>query len=522
MRILFTRLLMGMLILTGTMASSSAYVRLPAIIGDNMVLQADKPLPIWGWADAGELVTVTLGEAKQSAKADDKGQWKVSLPPQKASAAPVVMTVAGERGVGGTGNPAISVKNILVGEVWGGSGQSNMQWSVSASTNAQQEISEANFPEIRLFIVPNRLSSSALDDVQAKWVVCSPQTVAPSSAVLYFFGRNIHTTLKMPVGLITCAWGGSRIEPWITPDVIASDTEIERVNGVYKQQAAERTTARGKFLQAHKSWLESAEKLASAGQEFADPPGVPADPSAQFGSPAAMYRGMVHGIQPFALRGWLWYQGESNRGDGMFYTKCKKALIDSWRKLWGDDMSFLFVQLAPYKYDNNETLLPEIWEAQTASLAIPHTGMAVTTDIATIGDIHPPNKQDVGKRLAAWALAQHYGKKDLVYSGPLFDSMAVEGSKVRLKFKHLGGGLVARDSKDLSWFSIAGEDKQFHKADAKIDGETIVVSCDAVSNPVAVRFGWNQIAEPNFGNKAGLPASPFRTDKWTDAKNATP
>lgn len=514
MRTLFTRWLTGVVVLAGMVATCSANVRLPAIIGDNMVLQADKPLSIWGWADAGEEVTVTLGQAKQTAKADDKGKWKVSLPPQKANATPVEMTVAGKN--------AISVKNILVGEVWGGSGQSNMQWSVAVSTNAPQEIAAANYPEIRLFIVPNRLSSSALDDVQAKWVVCSPQSVAPSSAALYFFGREIHKALHVPVGLITCAWGGSRIEPWITPEEIASESEFERVLNLYKQQAADRTTVRVNHVKAVKAWLEAAEEAAAAGQEFADPPALPADPAAQFVSPAAMYRGMVHGIQPFALRGWLWYQGESNRGDGMFYTKCKQALIESWRKLWGDDMAFLFVQLAPFKYDNNETLLPEIWEAQTSSLAIPNTGMAVTTDISTINDIHPPNKQDVGKRLALWALAKTYGKQDLVYSGPLFDSMTVEGSKIRLKFKHVGGGLVARDAKDLTWFSIAGEDKQFHKADAKIDGETIVVSCPAVSSPVAVRFGWNQIAEPNFGNKAGLPASPFRTDKWTDAKNAAP
>ena len=280
--------------------------------------------------------------------------------------------------------------------------------------------------------------------------------------------------------------------------------------------------ARANYVKAVKAWVETSEKAVAAGQEFPDAPGVPGDPTAQFTSPAAMYRGMVHGVQPYTLRGWLWYQGESNRGDGMYYTKCKKALIESWRKIWGNDMSFLFVQLAPYRYDQNDTALPEIWEAQTACLSIPNTGMAVTVDISTIGDIHPPNKQDVGKRLSLWALVHTYGKKDLVYSGPLYDSMAVDGNKIRVKFKHVGGGLVARDSKELTWFSIAGEDKQFHKAEAKIDGESVVVSCPAVAKPVAVRFGWNQIAEPNLSNKDGLPASPFRTDKWTDAKNAAP
>jgi sialate O-acetylesterase len=210
----------------------------------------------------------------------------------------------------------------------------------------------------------------------------------------------------------------------------------------------------------------------------------------------------------------------------MHYTDLMKGLIASWRKLWNQpDAPFLFVQLAPYLYDKNNphgVALPEIWEAQAATLSVPNTGMAVTTDITTINDIHPPNKQDVGKRLALWALAHTYGKEGTVYSGPLYDSMAVEGNKIRIKFKHLGGGLVARDGKPLSWFSIAGEDKQFVKADAAIDGETVVVTSAGVAKPAAVRFGWSEIAEPNLSNKAGLPASPFRTDKWTDAKNATP
>lgn len=509
--------LIGLLILAWGTASGQANVRLPAIIGDNMVLQADRELPVWGWADPGEDVTVSLGSAKQTAKADEKGKWQLKLAPQKASATPVEMTVAGKN--------TLTVKNILVGEVWGGSGQSNMQWSVQSSKDSQQEIAAADYPQIRLFIVPNRLSATPIDDVQAGWMVCSPKTVAPSSAVLYFFGREIHKTLGQPIGLITCAWGGSSIEPWIPPDQFGALPELRRELTAYNTAKTNRTgiLARRKELIAPlKKWVEEAEKAQAAGQELPEPPAVPADPLSQFGSPSAMYNGMVHGIQPFALRGWLWYQGEANRAQGMHYTDLKRGLIAAWRKLWGDEFPFLFVQLAPFRYDNNDTLLPEMWEAQTATLAVPNTGMAVTTDIATIGDIHPPNKQDVGKRLALWALTKTYGKKDIVYSGPLFDSSAVEGNRIRLKFQHVGGGLVSRDGKDLSWFSIAGPDKQFHKAEAKIDGDSVVVSSPAVSNPAAVRFGWSQIAEPNLSNKAGLPASPFRTDKWSDAKNAAP
>lgn len=494
---------------------SQADVRLPAIIGKNMVLQADKPLPIWGWAAPGEDVTVTLGAAKATAKADEHGKWKIELPPQKASATAAEMTVAGKN--------TITLTNILVGEVWLGSGQSNMQWPVSASTNAGQEIQSANHPEIRLFIVPNRVSGVPIDDVVGEWKVCTPESVPPSSAVLFFFGREIHKELKVPVGLITCAWGGSRIEPWITEVQFESQGDLKGELEQHQQQKAARAAARKEYVKAVRAWIDAAEKAASEGKEFGDAPGVPGDPSAQFTSPVAMYNGMVHGVQPFALRGFLWYQGESNRGQGMHYTDMKRALIAAWRKVWhSDDLPFLFVQLAPFYYDTNDTLLPEIWEAQTATLDVPNTGMAVTTDITTIRDIHPPNKQDVGKRLALWALANTYGKKDLVYSGPLYDSMAADGDSVRIKFKHTGGGLAARDGQPLTWFSIAGEDKQFHKATATIDGDSVVVHSDEVKKPVAVRFGWSQVAEPNLMNKSGLPASPFRTDTWTDAKNVGP
>jgi sialate O-acetylesterase len=226
---------------------------------------------------------------------------------------------------------------------------------------------------------------------------------------------------------------------------------------------------------------------------------------------------MVHPLVPFAIRGAVWYQGESNclSRDGMTYYEKKKALIGGWRKVWGQgDFPFYFVQLAPFRYRHDPAELPKIWEAQAAALAIPNTGMAVTTDIATINNIHPPNKQDVGKRLALWALAKDYGRQGMVYSGPLYKSMKVEGAAIRIAFDHVSGGLASRDGKPLSHFQIAGADKKFVPAQARIDGDSLVVSADAVKQPVAVRFGWDQVAEPNLMNKAGLPASPFRTDKW--------
>jgi sialate O-acetylesterase len=516
MRRSWTLFVAVILVGAGYTATSSADVRLPAIIGDNMVLQADKPLPVWGWAEPGEDVTVTLGAEKATAKADAQGRWRANLPPQKSSATAAEMTVAGKN--------TIKISNILVGEVWGGSGQSNMQWSVAASANSGQEIQQANYPQMRLFLVPLRLSPSPLDNVDAKWLVCTPETIPSFSAVLYFFGREVYKALNVPVGLIGVSWGGSRIEPWMTYPQFAAQPELKPELDNYEKLKADRVkamAARKALVPAIKTWLDAAEKAVAAGKDVPDAPAIPVDPLNQFTSPSAMYNGMVHALVPFALRGFLWYQGESNRGQGMHYYDLMKGLIANWRSLWNaGDLTFLWVQLAPFRYDANETALPEIWEAQTATLTVPNTGMAVTTDIATIGDIHPPNKQDVGKRLALWALANTYGKKDLVYSGPLYESLAVEGEKIRLKFKHAAPGLVSRDGKPLSWFSIAGEDKQFHPATAQIDGDTVVVSSPSVPKPVAVRFGWNQIAEPNLSNKAGLPASPFRTDKWPDAKNA--
>lgn len=492
-------------------AVSRADVVLPNVIGSNMVLQRDAALPIWGWASPGEEVTVTLGsDNKASATADAGGRWQVKLAPVK-SGGPLDMTVAGKN--------TIKLTNILIGEVWVGSGQSNMEWSVTASMNPQEEISAATYPKIRLFLVPKVPSGTPARDVNARWVECSPATVGSFSAVLYYFGRKLNKDLDVPMGLIATSWGGTRIEPWIPPVGFASEKSLEKES---QQLEAVRKTYQ-KMLQTNvplvREWLTAAEKAAASGGDVPDMPILPAHPLNSNGAPTGLYNGMVHPIAPFAIRGAIWYQGESNLGAAMHYHDLMKGLIGGWRKVWGQgDFPFGFVQLAPFKYGNApETNLPQIWEAQTATLSVPNTGMAVTTDIATVGNIHPPNKQEVGRRLALWALANTYGKKELAYSGPIYDSMSVELDQIKIKFKHADGGLKSRDEKPLSWFAIAGEDKKFVPATAKIEGNTVVVSSSQVSTPVAVRFGWNQIAEPNLANQDGLPASPFRTDNWDGA-----
>ena len=450
---------------------AQAEVKLPAILGDNMVLQREQPLPIWGWDAPGTELQVSLGDAKATAKADANGKWMVTLPAMKAGG-PHVLTVEG--------TSTATAKNILIGEVWLCSGQSNMEWPVAASDDAQAEIAAADHPRIRHIKIPHRPSDKAESDVPSDgWKVCSPQTVAGFTAVGYFFARHLQQELDVPIGLIGSNWGGTRIEPWTPP--------------VGFQQ-----------VPALKSIADDLEKF----------PQKNAEGKINHQSPLALYNGMISPLVPYALRGTIWYQGESNNGEGMLYFEKKKALISGWRSVWNrDDMPFYFVQLAPFNYGGDGTRLAGIWEAQTATLSIPHTGMAVTVDISNIKDIHPRNKQDVGKRLALWALAKDYGCEDVVYSGPLYKSMKLEDGKARLQFDHVGGGLVSRDGKPLSWFQIAGSDKQFVEAKAEIDGDSVVVWSDTVAQPAAVRFGWDQLAEPNLSNKEGLPASPFRTDK---------
>lgn len=460
-----------------------ADVKVPAIFSSHMVLQADVECPVWGTADAGEDVSVSFAGQTASAKADADGKWIVRLKAMKPNATAQVLTVKGKN--------TLTFEDVLIGEVWLCSGQSNMEWAVGQSDNAKQEIADANHPRIRHIKIKHRPSEKPASDVPSDgWQVCSPQTVGGFTAVGYFFGREIMNKLDVPIGLIGSNWGGTRIEPWTAPEG-------------FKQVPALKSIA--DKLDTFPAKSEKKDK--------STPPKVTIEINHQ--SPLALYNGMIYPLIPYAFRGALWYQGESNNGEGMLYFEKKKALIQGWREVWKNpEMPFYFVQLAPYKYGPPATNLAGIWEAQLATLTIPNTGMAGTTDIGNVKDIHPRNKQDVGKRLSLWALAKTYKKDVSVYSGPLYKSMAVEGGKVRVTFDHVGGGLAARDNAALTHFWVAGEDKKFYEAKAETDGKTVTVSSDKVATPVAVRLGWNQEANPNLINKEGMPASPFRTDTW--------
>ena len=464
-----TRIVTLLLVSVGLVLNAGparADVRLPKVIGDHMVLQQGKPVPVWGWAEAGEKVTVTVGESKATATAGDDGKWMVKLDAMDVGG-PCQMTVQG--------NNTITLEDILIGEVWVCSGQSNMQWPVSASNDPQKEIAAADYPHIRLFTVARTVAEKPMDDCEGAWAACSPQTVPGFSAVAYFFGRHLHQQLEVPVGLINTSWGGTMAEAWTSREGLLGEPDFEPI-------------------------LERSAQFK---------PDTPHQAS-------VLFNGMIRPLIPFAVQGAIWYQGESNCTRAEQYRKLFPAMIRDWRNNWGQgELPFLFVQLAPFRYRwADPRCLPELWEAQLKTLDLANTGMAVTTDVANIVDIHPKNKQDVGRRLALWALANTYDK-DLVYSGPLYDSMTVEGDKIRIRFKHVGGGLVAKGA--LGPFTIIGSEgpnPQFLPAAATIDGDTVVVQSDRVKRPQAVRLGWFDTASPTLFNKEGLPASPFRTDQF--------
>jgi sialate O-acetylesterase len=455
-----------------------ADVALPAVIGNNMVLQRDKPVPIWGTAAAGEKVTVKFASQTKSATTGDDGRWRITLDPlaAKPDQKPQQMEVQGSN--------TITVENILIGEVWLCSGQSNMEWTVGQSNNAGSEIAAADFPQIRHIKIAHTPAAEPQTVARTGgWQECNPQTAGGFTGVGYYFARKLHKDLKVPIGLLGSNWGGTRIEPWIPPAGFQS--------------------------------VEALKDIADNLDQY--PRGKPN--RVQHQSALALYNGMIHPLVPFAIRGALWYQGESNMGEGMLYHEKMKALIGGWREVWGqqDQFPFYFVQLAPFSRYGGSAL-PAIWEAQTATLAVPNTGMCVTTDITgNVGDIHPRNKQDVGLRLALWALAKTYGDRSLVYSGPLYQSMRVEGDKIRLFFAHTGAGLKSRDGEPLKNFTITGEGGETLPATATIDGHTVVVQADGISDPAHVEFGWFKTANPNLCNSEGLPAAPFRTEDWKGA-----
>ncbi|MFH1748201.1 MAG: sialate O-acetylesterase [Planctomycetota bacterium] len=630
-------------------------VRLPAVIGDNMVLQREMEVPIWGWAKPGEKVWVKADWLPKPVECvtDAGGCWRVLL---KTDAA------GGPHKIAIMGANTIELNNVLIGEVWVCSGQSNMEWSFKHGVdNGETETAAANHPRIRLFNVKRTLSMKPEAECEGDWSECSPESVHEFSAVAYFYGRELHRELDVPIGLIATNWGGTvaeawtsaealaelgdfdaelkavareRDEPgtmqkqhdrqmnswwqavaqrdagsragWMTPDLDDADWPAIAVPGPWQTADLKdfdgiawlRTTVnipaawaeqelvlelgpiddmdavwlngkqvggvarRGYWYRPRKYNVPAAAiqegcnvmavrvfdlagpggltgkpeqlRLYPAGSEgaavplagqwryrvgasVADLPPIPPRLLVHPNLPTVLYNGMIAPLVPYGMRGAIWYQGESNRLRARQYRTLFPRMIADWRQRWGQgDFPFYYCQIAPYLYAGDTGQAAELREAQLLSLATPKTGMVVTMDIGNPRDIHPRNKQEVGRRLALWALARTYGRADLVYSGPLYKSMKVEGARIRLSFEHVGGGLVC-DGDALTHFVIAGADRRFVPAQARIDGATVVVWSDAVSEPVAVRYGWGTADQPNLKNREGLPASSFRTDDWVEA-----
>jgi sialate O-acetylesterase len=472
-------------------SKSFAEITLPKILGSEMVLQRELSVPIWGHASPGERVTVRFAGQEKSATADADGKWRVNLDPMSASDQPRDLTISG--------STTIELKNLLVGEVWLCSGQSNMELPMgrgpayhvprSGPDPMPGDLASCADPNIRLFRVEKKDSLPELTTV-AGWTECNPKTLNSFSAVGYYFGKNLRADLKVPIGLIQSAWGGQRIEPFTPPEAYLSMPEF---------------------------------KIAPSTPPTTPPSTQPMEIDGIV--PGKHYRSMIQPMIPFAIRGAIWYQGESNlidAGDGaQRYADKMKVMIDSWRSAWGEgNFPFYYVQIAPFKYSTRKDKLPhtilsepKIWEGQMMALSIPNTGMAATVDIVdNVSDIHPPEKWDVGRRLELWALAKDYGHKDLEVCGPLYKKIEIQNSQAKISFDHIGAGLISRDGKPLTGFTIAGADHQFQPAEAKIDGDVVVVSSTTVPAPAAVRYAWEETPTTNLANKEGLPAFPFRTD----------
>ena len=647
------RLTLLLLVFSGV---ARAEVRLPSIIGDNMVLQQGVKVRIWGKANAGEHITVTFEKKSVNTVADQQGHWQVWLGSLKA-AGPSDLTIKGSN--------VLTIKNVLVGEVWICSGQSNMEWPLVNTVNGSEAVAQANYPEIRLFTVAHKTSVSALDDVQGRWVVTTPEDAANFSAVGYFFGREIYQHLKVPIGLINTSWGGTPAEAWTSADALKSSAELQPILDRYESSLKALPETKEAYARALVQWEEknlyvdgenkgealgyadpatstadwakmdlpkqfeaagllidgvvwfrkvvdvpaswagkdlvlnitaiddydvtyfNGTKIGGTGRETPDSYMIPrkysvpgslvrsgrnviavrvfdrageggfgragemslrvdgADPISLRGnwdykvelalepkhvdwgsrpelvgasnqnSPSVLYNAMLAPLFPFAIRGAIWYQGESNAGRAYQYRTLFPTMIRNWRSAWGYDFPFFFVQLPNWRARQDlpgESDWAELREAQAMTLHEPRTGMAIAIDIGDGDDLHPRNKLDVGRRLAALALGNVYGRP-MIASGPLFDRFRIDGNEVRISFKY-AQGLKTSDGGRVKGFALAGADHRFVWADARIEGETVIVSSPSISKPVAVRYGWGDNPLVNLYNKADLPASPFRTDNW--------
>ncbi|HSV72325.1 MAG TPA: sialate O-acetylesterase [Chthonomonadales bacterium] len=486
---------------------AQADIRLHSLFTDGAVLQRNQPIRVWGTAREGERVTVRFAGQSASTVAVG-GRWMVQLRPMPAGG-PYVLTA--------TGDNIVDIHNVMLGDVWVCSGQSNMQWPLSQTENAEAAIAASSDPGLRLYTVPLAAAPEPVADVNRSWQVCTPATVRDFSAVAYYFGRELRRQLNVPIGLINTSYGGTPAEAWTRLAVLERDPSLRYLVENHRKAVAafpDTLVAHTQTLRQHSAAVDAARR---EGREPPTPPQRPGNPEVSPWSPGGLYNAMIAPLLPFPIKGVIWYQGESNAGRAWEYRRLFPTMIRNWRQDWSiGDFPFLFVQLAPFMAitpEPTESAWAELREAQlNTMLTVPKTGMAVITDLGDEKDIHPRRKEGVGKRLAYAALRVAY-ERDIVGFGPIYRSMRVRGNRAVLRFDHVGGGLVAQGG-SLTGFTVAGADRRWHNATAEIEGNTVVVTSPRVPRPVAVRFGWANFPVVNLYNRAGLPATPFRTDDW--------
>ena len=477
-----------------------AEVKLPDIFSDDMVLQREQAVPVWGTADPGEKVTVAFNGLSASATAGKDGRWMVRLGKMTAGG-PFDMTV--------TGKNTVTFRNVLIGEVWLCSGQSNMWWTIDREKGIEPIVKAANYPNIRIFSFWTPENDSY--GKHPEWTACTPESIQEFSAVAFFFGKYLAGELGVPVGLIHSSMGGSAPETWMTRKTLQADKDFRPILAYWDSLMTAYPGAKERYVQ-YLAELRSQKRENGPAPKDPNLPFLPKPLRFSMLYPTWLYDVQLEPLIPFGMRGVIWFQGESSLARAWQYSRLFPAMIKEWRSAWGQgDFPFIYAQLANYK--SNPQQLPELREAQRLALSVKNTAMAVTIDIGDENDVHFNNKWDVGRRLALAAFGTVYGR-DIVYSGPMYRSMQREGSAIRLKFDHRAGGMETKDNAPLREFTIAGEDQVFHPAEAKFSGRDILVSSKEVPNPVAVRYGWSDIPKCNFVNDAGLPASPFRTDNW--------
>jgi sialate O-acetylesterase len=489
-----------------TASPSRADVKMPAIFSDHMVLQREATVPVWGWADPGETVKVTVASQTRTAQTAADGSWKTTFA-NLTSTGPTTLTIQAKN--------TIVINDVLIGEVWLGSGQSNMAMTVNRAKDFEREQPAATFPLIRIFKEESAADAAPQREGKGHWVVCSPASIGSHSATLYFFGRELHRELGAPIGLINSSVGGTPIESWIAPETQRASPELKDFFEPPDEKKAPSVTeaTKQKYERDLAKWQDDAKKAKAAKQKAPKRPQNPADVQARKGNIGGLFNGKIAPLIPYAIRGALWYQGEANStpAKAPFYEAQLKLLVTDWRARWGYEFPFAWAQLPNFGGPGRDW--PTVREAMLKTLALPKTGMGINIDIGEENDIHPKNKQDVGRRLSLWALGSVYGKKVLATSGPLPAGHEIRGKEILLRFTHTNGGLVAKGN-SLKGFVIAGEDRQWKPATARIVGNTVIVASPDVPKPVAARYAWENFPTCNLYNGADLPATPFRTDTW--------